>query len=185
MAFATLTMSWKRQSSPCLGQCAVRRVGNSLIDFLFVFCEWKSESVIHSFLSRSNFGSFLKSDVSESLTVALLWWATWANCSSHSFVKCDGSGLLKSLFKKEQMSEEQREPFALWHKKGESRANHSHCSFLKSDESYLLFCKEQHEQITHVHSLKWAILSERANSQPWLCACANMVNNKTKPMWHP
>ena len=153
--------------------------------FLFVFCEWKSESVIHSFLSRSNFGSFLKSDVSESLTVALLWWATWANCSSHSFVKCDGSGLLKSLFKKEQMSEEQREPFALWHKKGESRANHSHCSFLKSDESYLLFCKEQHEQITHVHSLKWAILSKRANSQPWLCACANMVNNKTKPMWHP
>ena len=58
--------------------------------------------------------------------------------------------LLKFLFKKEWMSEERRERFALWHKKGgncqkynsffardslESRANHSHCSFLKSNQS--------------------------------------------------
>ena len=36
-----------------------------------------------------------------------------------SFVKSDGSKLLKSLFKKEQMSKERREQFTLGHEKGE------------------------------------------------------------------
>ena len=60
----------------------------------------------------------LKSDVSETLTVTLLFWATWANRSGRSFVKSDGSELLNLLLKKERMSEERRERFALGHKKG-------------------------------------------------------------------
>ena len=68
------------------------RVGNSLIGLSsesLVFCEWKSY-------------------VRESLTVALLLWATWTNRSGHSFVKSDLSKSLKWLFKKEQMSEDWR-----------------------------------------------------------------------------
>ena len=43
------------------------------------------------------------------------------------------------------------------------------CSFLKRDMSSLsLFFKERREQIAYSCSLKWAILSERANSQPVL-----------------
>ena len=40
-----------------------------------------------------------------------------------------------------------------------SRANHSHPSFLKSNENDSLSCKEQHARIAHD--------SERVNSQPW------------------
>ena len=71
------------------------RVGNSHIGFssellVFVSEERKCESLI--FFSESHFCSFLKSDVSKSLTVALLLCATYANCS---FVKSDGSKSLK------------------------------------------------------------------------------------------
>ena len=105
-----------------------------------------SERAIHwwkrAFLSCC---SFVMSNLSESLMVI-----------GHSFVNSHGSKLLKSLFKKEQMSKERWERFALGHKKrkncqkhkklifwaihsffasdsSESRANHSHCSFLKSN----------------------------------------------------
>ena len=59
------------------------------------------------------------------------------------------------------------EQFALGHKFFEQlarkkRTNHSHRSFLKSDS---LFGKQQHLQIAHSPSFKWAILSEKANSQ--------------------
>ena len=40
------------------------------LDLFFVFCERKSDSLV--FLSKSYFHFFLKSDVNESLTVALL-----------------------------------------------------------------------------------------------------------------
>ena len=42
-----------------------------------------------------------------------------------SFVKSDGSKSLKSLFKKEQMSEEQGEQVALGHKMGEKFQEHT------------------------------------------------------------
>ena len=95
-----------------------------------------------------------------------------------SFVKNDRSELLKSLFKKKRMTKERREQFALGHKKGktvkniqkirifranrsffasdslESHANHSNRYILKSDDSDLLFCKEQRERIAHGRSLK-------------------------------
>ena len=38
--------------------------------------------------------SFLVSDLSDSLTVAHFWWATWANCSHRSFLVSDLSDLL-------------------------------------------------------------------------------------------
>ena len=70
------------------------------------------------------------------------------------------------------MSKEHRQRFALGHKKGknsqktyQSRANHTHCSFLKSDKSNSLFCKERRELIAHGRSVKRAILSERPKEQ--------------------
>ena len=67
----------------------------------------------------------------------------------------------------------------------ESRANHSHRSFLKSIRSDLLtslFCKERCERIAHGCSLKCAILSERAkservNSQPWIYQNCSFFGN--------
>ena len=65
--------------------------------------------------------------------VALLLWVTWPNSSGRSFVmsdkresitvaleKRDGSESRKSFFKKERMSEDQREGFALGHKQGKT-----------------------------------------------------------------
>ena len=79
------------------------RVGNSLISFsryLFVFCEQKSKRAIH-LRKRANRSrcSFVMSDLSQSLTVALLLWATWVNHSRLLFCKERGSESLKSLFK--------------------------------------------------------------------------------------
>ena len=122
-------------------------------------------------------------------------WERFAHC--RSFVKSDESKLLPSLFKKERLSKERRERFALGYKKGKSseklsktyqnlncfRANRSflrvicmnhkgitHVAlFYRSTRvirSRSLFCHEQPEQIAHSRSIKWAIFSERANSQP-------------------
>ena len=52
-----------------------------------------------------------------------------------SFVKSNGSELLKSLFKKEQMSEELRERFALGHKKMK------HCKKMNFSSDLLICCK--------------------------------------------
>ena len=124
---------------------------------LLIFCEWKSE-------------------VSNSLMVAILWWATWANRSGHylkrsNCAKCDlGDSLLG--IKRGKTVKNIWKIRIFWANRSffaspslESWANNSHCSFLKSDESNLLFCKEQHERIAHGPSLKWAILSERAKSE--------------------
>ena len=92
------------------------------------------------------------SDLSESLMVAHLFWATWADHLHCSFVKSDGSKSLKSLLKIEQ--------------------NIQIACFLRAISSNherialrVLFCKEQRERIAHGCSLKWAILSERAESK--------------------
>ena len=111
--------------------------------------------------------------------------ATWATCSrllfcsGHYFIKIDGSELLKSLFKKEQMSEERREHFTLGHKKEEKLSKTCEkyelieriACFCKqftgimSESLTSLFFKERHKQIAHCHSLKWAILRDRAKEQ--------------------
>ena len=137
---------------------------------LLIFCERKSDLLVKK---------------SELLPLLFCLQQPEQITHSHSFVKRYMSKLLKTLFKKERMSQERWERFALWPINGEklskmykqfferfkSRANHSHCSFLKSDKSdslTLLFCNERHEPIAHGRSLKRAILSKRAksNSQP-------------------
>ena len=92
------------------------RVGNSLIGFLsdsMVFCEPKSN--LHVKMSKlllllffherpewiTHCRSFVKSNGSKWLTVALLFRSTWVIRS-------------RSLFKKERLSKERREQFFLW-----------------------------------------------------------------------
>ena len=117
--------------------------------------------------------SFVMSDLSESLLVALL-----------SFVKSDRSESLKSHFKKERQIV--MGAIRSWAWKGVKNTNFSSDSlvfcewfagittksltslFLKSDESNMLtslFCKERHERIAYSRSIKWAILSEKAKSK--------------------
>ena len=126
--------------------CSYFRVGNSLISFLsdsLIFCKRKSDSLVKT---------------SKLLPLLLCRERHEQIAHGHSFVKSDGSKSLKSLFKKERMSKEQQELFALGHKRGktvknirkiriflgirsfiasdllvESRANHSNGSFLKSE----------------------------------------------------
>ena len=132
--------------------------------------------MLHSFEKNAcptlHFRSFFKSSVSELLGEALLLWPH----SGHSFVKSNVSELLKSLFKKEPMSEEQHEQFALGHKKREKMS--------KTDEKYEFFewiarffraiCSNR-KRITDIalfkrvttvfHSFKWVMLSKRAKSE--------------------
>ena len=97
----------------------VYRVGNLLTGFKsksLVFWEKMSKWAIHSKKMSDSliFGerperflhscSFLVSDLSDLLTVAHFWWATWVNHSHRSFLVSDLSDSLKSLFKKEGMS---------------------------------------------------------------------------------
>ena len=101
-------------------------------------------------------------------------WPEWFS-HSRSFVKSNWSELLKSFFKKEQMSEEQWEWFTLGHKKGkncqnmrkiqifqanrslfasnllESWANHWHRSFVKSNMSD--FVQKSEEQMSEFPTL--------------------------------
>ena len=95
--------------------------------------------------------------LSELLTVALLLWATWANRSSCSFVKSYGSESLKFLFKKDRMSEEQWEWFALGHKKGEN------CQYPTKNmnffQQFTCFC-ERFTQIT-IESLTLLFFKEQ------------------------
>ena len=68
-----------------------------------------------------------------------------------SFVKSDGRKLLKSLFKKEQMSKEQREQFALGHKKGEKLSiTYEKYEFLKQITLFLQAIHSNNKQITHI-----------------------------------
>ena len=189
---------------------------------VYVHVEYRVGVLAHRFFER--FANFLWAKEQ----LALLSWATWVNRSgsllckkrrerfadSHTLVKSDVSTSLPPLCKKEWLSKEQHEWFALGHKKGEKqwksanrsffiaiRLNHEWitnanllswatsvnrlwsffchecsegiaqgCSFVKSDESNFLMVtlfNEQREQIAHSSSLIWAILSKRANSQPW------------------
>ena len=105
------------------------RTGNSLIGF-------SSESLV--FCER-------KSDVSESLTVALLLWAKGANrsiCSlkKSKWAKRDMGDSLSAIKSGKTVKNIQKYEFFEWIARFacnslESRANHSHRSFLKSDES--------------------------------------------------
>ena len=156
--------------------CVPPRVGNSLFGFLrelLIFCEQKRESAFCSFfeqIAKSLFckgwleqiadcHSFLMSDRSDSLMVAL-------------FKKIDVSELLSLLFKKEQLSKEEWERFALGHKKRKIVKNiwkiwviclnyeqitdvTQNCSFwraMRAIHSQLLFCHEQPEGFAHGHS---------------------------------
>ena len=84
--FPFLQRAMKSNSLFCFGHKRGKaRVENLLISFssaLLVFCERKSERVICSW-KRVNCSrrSFFISNLSKSLTVALLSWSTWANCS--------------------------------------------------------------------------------------------------------
>ena len=123
------------------------RVGNSLIGF-------SSESLVFS--ER-------KSDMSESLTVALLLWAKGANrsiCSlkKSKWAKRDMGDSLSAIKSGKTVKNIQKYEFFEWIARFacdslESRANHSHRSFLKSNKSdFERRAKERK--------------SERANSQP-------------------
>ena len=83
---------------------------------------WEKEQKCDSlaiFFKQIALALFTKSNVSESLTVALFLWATWEICSGFVVVKSEGRKLLNSLFTKEQMSKEWRERFTLGHTKWE------------------------------------------------------------------
>ena len=75
--------------------------------------------------SKSNLQLFFISDLSKSFTVALFVEQQERFAHSRSFVKSDKSESLPSLFKKEQLSKEQRERFALGHKKGKTSEKQS------------------------------------------------------------
>ena len=95
------------------------RVGNSLMGSLsesLIFCEKMSKRAICSKNGRFDhsliFGeqperfahpsSFMMSHLSESLTLAYFWRATWTICSHRSILVSDLSDLLKSLYKKRE-----------------------------------------------------------------------------------
>ena len=111
---------------------------------------WKRAIASVSFLSWAYDRSFVKSDRSESLTITLLFRATWVIRS-------------QSLFKKERLSEERRERFPLWHKKRGQLSKHpknkickkkiwANCLFLRVKRaiwvicSRSLFCHERPER---------------------------------------
>ena len=131
-----------------------------------------------------------------------------ANLSNHSLVMSNLSESLKSLFKKDRMKSN-RSDSLLGIKRGktktyknmnfswnrsffasdllESRASHSHQSFLKSDESnslMFLFCKEWREQIAQGRFLKWVILSKRAKSKWAKERIPNPAQNINQVHWH-
>ena len=137
LTFPTLETLWKKiytctqkyqekiQWIICEHNSSKCRVGNSLIGISrdsLIFCERKTKRLICWWkIVVCSSRSFVMSDRCKSLMVALckqqweqithialLFKATWVICS----------GL---LFKKEKLSEEQWEPFALWHKKGKKR----------------------------------------------------------------
>ena len=90
--FPFIQRAMKSNSLFCFGHKRGKaRVENLLISFssaLLVFCERKSERVICSW-KRVNCSrrSFFISNLSKSLTVALLSWSTWANRSRWLFCK--------------------------------------------------------------------------------------------------
>ena len=114
--------------------------------------------------------------LSELLTVALLLWATWANRSSCSFVKSSGSESLKLLFKKERMSEEQWERFALGHKKGKNCQKHSKNINFSRELLVLFFC-ERFAQITS-KSLASLVCKEQCE---WKSEFPALPRTKTLP----
>ena len=68
----------------CVSFCFLNQgwqFGHGFLRELLVFCERKSESVIRSFFEGIAQSLFFKIDVSKSLMVTLLLWATWATCS--------------------------------------------------------------------------------------------------------
>ena len=73
---------------------------------LFAWFLWAKEQKSDTLVQKSNRSSlsFVMSDLSGSLTITLLFRATWVIRS-------------RSLFKKERLSEERWERFPLWHKK--------------------------------------------------------------------
>ena len=139
------------QTQVCAYLWSKTRVGNLLIGFLsnsFVFCEWKSERAIRLWkrVNRSR-RSFVMSDLSKSLMVTLLSWATWANHSQLLFCK-------ESFFKKEQISEEQQKQFALGHKKEKNCQKHmKNSNFFEQISDFLLAIRSNqwnHEWITYI-----------------------------------
>ena len=91
-----------------------------------------------------------------------------AHCCS--FVKSDRSESLKSLFKKCEWEKSDGRDFLLGIKKGKTVKNLWKIRIFQAIDSFLQAICSNHsynffkEQISHSHSLKWAILSERAKS---------------------
>ena len=130
---------------------AIYSVGNSIIGFsseTLVFCERKSDLLVKKRLSCC---SFVMSGLIESFTVALLYRATEAICSwAYKRGKCQKH--IKNTHFSINLLVFCKRFARITSNSQESRANHSHRSVLKSDESNLRF-------------KKWAILSQRAKGQ--------------------
>ena len=124
------------------------RVGNSLIGFL-------SESLVLS-----------NKKMSDSLMVALFWWATWAICSHRSFLVSDLSESLTSLIKKEGMSE-----LLVFKQKTYKKYDFSHifwanCSFFVSKRVNERFAQKKRaiRSFAHLSWATWATWVNRSRS---------------------
>ena len=117
-----------------------------------LFGERKSESVIHSFWGESLSCAFLKSDVCKLLTLALC-------------LERPERFAHRPSFKKEPLSEEQREWFAVWNKKGENCQKHTKIPILfqKNLSESLVFESDKRDSLT-VALLSWATWAKRSQS---------------------
>ena len=122
---------------------------------LFFVSERAKEQFAHQKEQISSGRSFVMSNLSKSLLVTFL------------FVKSDVSKSLKLLFKKERISKEQGEWFALRHKKGKNCQKHKKIRIFERFTCFLLaicsnheqsltslFFKEQLERFSHIELLK-------------------------------
>ena len=147
-----------------------------------IFCERKSRSLVkkseraNCSWKRANCShhSFVISDLSKSLTVNLLSWATWVNCSSRSlkkseWAKIDGSNLLLGIKRLKTVRNIQKYEFfeqiarLFASNPPESQANHYITRWKRTtlvNLSWLLFCKEGCERIAHGRSFVKIDISE-------------------------
>ena len=83
----------------------------------------------------------------------------------------DGSETLKLLFKKEQMSKERREPFALGHKKGKTVKE-----FVKQFARFLWPIRSNHERIPHNSLFTGTNCSQLLPNPAYLCRWIHACN---------
>ena len=112
------------------------------------------------------------SDLSESLTVTLMSWGTWANRSllllcheqseqvAHSRCESDGSKSFKQLFKKSKWAKSD-EIFALGHKKCEKLSKHMKKTNFRAN--HLFFARDLLESLSN-HSHCSFLKSDKSDS---------------------